>query len=991
MKPVEVRARFVEIENELLRWWYKDGVVEEYLVRNSESKKKFSFLDGPITANNPMGVHHGWGRTIKDLYQRYHNMIGEKQRFQNGFDCQGLWVEVEVEKELGFKDKKDIEKFGIDKFVEKCKERVSKYSSIQTEQSKRLGYFMDWDNSYFTMSDDNNYTIWHVLKTCWERGWLYKGLDVVAWCTRCGTAISQHEILTEEYKEIVHKAIFVKFPIVEGDFKGKMGISTEDEVNLLIWTTTAWTVPGNVGVAVNPELTYMVVKDEEDGKWYVLLGEEVVEGYSVEKLLKRAGVSVGDLSRVKKFKGEELEGVRYRGPYSELEVVKKAREEFPDGLYKVVTDKDLVGGDEGTALVHMSTGTGKEDFKIGKEKGLAFFLVVDDRGRYLDQFGDLSGKNAIGDPDLIIKYLKENGYLKKVERYRHRYPTCWRCKEELIFRAVDEWYIAMDRKDPSDEKRRTLREGMIETAKMIKWIPGFGLERELDWLRNMDDWLISKKRYWGLALPIWECECGEFVVIGSKRELKEKAAGGYENFEGHSPHRPWIDKVEVKCPKCGKKAKRVEYVGNPWLDAGIVSFSTLVDPKTGEVSYLGDKKYWREWFPADFITECFPGQFKNWFYSLIAMSTVLEKTNPFKILLGFGSVKDEKGDEMHKSKGNAIWFDEAAEKMGVDVIRWVYAVSNPSLNVNFGYRLADKTRRRFHLIIWNVYRFFVSYVLFDGWEEKKGMKSDNVLDRWILSRLNGVVKEVTDDLDKYRHNKGAEKIEKFVDDLSTWYLRRSRERVGPKAEDEKDKMNFYETMNEVLVSLSKLLAPFNPFISETIYKNLTGERSVHLADWPKANMGLVDEDIEVVMSAVRDVCERGHSVRKVEGLRVRQPLSVAWVKDDKFEKMLDGLSGEMRKQVLKLVCDELNVKKVEIKKGDKLDVELDIKITEELKKEAEVRELIRKIQFLRKKAEIDMNEEVVVYLPDYPKEFEGEIKKTTLTKEIKKGEMRVEK
>ncbi|MEX2028845.1 MAG: class I tRNA ligase family protein, partial [Candidatus Curtissbacteria bacterium] len=703
-KPVDPKQDFVAMEKKLLDYWYREGIIEKYLSKNKGSKKKFSFLDGPITANNPMGVHHAWGRTYKDLWQRFYNMQGYAERFQNGFDEQGLWVEVEVEKELGFKNKKDIEKFGIDKFVELCKARVAKFSAIQTEQSKRMGYFMDWDNSYHTSADANNYAIWNFLKVCHQKGYLYKGRDSVPWCPRCGTAISQHEILTEEYKEITHKALYVKFKLAD-----------KDEY-LLAWTTTPWTLPSNVAIAVNPEFSYGIY--DIDGEKLIIQTKRAKEMGIVEKPIKT-------------LKGKELVGAKYEGNFDELSALKGVE-------HKVVGAKDLVTEEEGTGLVHLSPGAGEEDFKIAREEDLSVIESIDESAVYLEGFGDLSGQNAKQNPDLVIDKLKTKGVLFKEENYTHRYPTCWRCKTELVWRVVDEWYIAMDRpsREATDgEKGRTLREEMVDVAKKINWIPGFGLERELDWLKNMHDWLISKKRYWGLALPIWECtECGNFEVIGSKDELKEKATQGWDKFDGKSPHRPWIDEVKVKCPKCGEASSRIKDVGNPWLDAGIVPFSTMSP----------------EWFPADFITESFPGQFKNWFYSLIAMSTVLKNENPFKTVLGFATLLDEKGEEMHKSKGNAIEFNEAADKIGVDVMRWMYAVQNPTSNMFFGYHKADEVRRRFYLILWNVYSFFITYANLNNFSPPRhsGERSDaridsgqarmteSVLDRWIISRLN---------------------------------------------------------------------------------------------------------------------------------------------------------------------------------------------------------------------------------------------------------------
>jgi isoleucyl-tRNA synthetase len=440
-KKVDSRVDLVKVEHEIIDFWKKNNIPEKYLHKNDESKERFSFLDGPITANNPMGVHHAWGRTYKDLWQRYNTMLGKKQRYQNGFDCQGLWVEVEVEKELGFKTKKDIEEYGIGKFVEKCKERVLKYSAIQTEQSKRLGYFMDWEHSYYTMSDENNYMIWGFLKNCYEKGYIYKGHDVVPWCTRCGTAISQHEILTEEYKELTHPSIFVKLP--------REGKKNEF---FLVWTTTPWTLTSNIALAVNPDLEYVKIKVGDELYWLAKAALPIVEqDYKVEE----------------KLKGKKLLGLSYAGPFDELEAQK--------GVSHKVIPWDEVGEDEGTGIVHIAPGCGEEDFQLGKLHDLQVIAPLDDAGNYLPGFGELSGENVNDVRDAIFKNLEKKGMVYRIHDYTHRYPTCWRCKQELVFRLVDEWYIGMDKKNPKTGK--TLREEMIAVAKKIKWLPSFGLDR----------------------------------------------------------------------------------------------------------------------------------------------------------------------------------------------------------------------------------------------------------------------------------------------------------------------------------------------------------------------------------------------------------------------------------------------------------------------------------------------------------------------------------
>lgn len=977
-KPVTPAVDFPKIERELLEKWYKNGIVKKYLEKNKDSSKTFSFLDGPITANNPMGVHHAWGRTYKDLWQRFWNMRGSKQRFQNGFDEQGLWVEVEVEKELGLKNKKDIEnlvagnKFkSLEKFINLCKERVKKYSTVQTEQSKRLGYFMDWDNSYHTSSDENNYAIWSFIKTVHTKGWLYKGRDSVPWCPRCGTAISQHEILTEEYKEISHDTVFFKLPITNKGW---------ENTYFLVWTTTPWTIPANVAVGFNSKYDYGVWKDRDSGEKYVflLLGEErkpatreagklSLESWVMNKTHK-------NLENVGTVTTRELLSLRYRGPFDELELVEQARKENPDTFHSVIDASDVVSDEEGTGLLHVAPGAGEEDFKLSQKHNLSVIAPIEEDASYVDGMGDFSTQNAKKNPHLIINYLKKpenKKFLFKVEKIKHRYPTCWRCKTELVWRVVDEWYIAMDKKDTSG---KTYREQMINVAKKINWIPKWGLDRELDWLRNMHDWLISKKRYWGLALPIWECKkCGNFEVISGEDELKKMAVEGFDRFRGNSPHRPWIDEIKIKCSKCSKIISRIPDVGNPWLDAGIVPFSTM--PK--------------EWFPADFITESFPGQFKNWFYSLIAMSTALKNTNPFKTVLGFASVRDEKGEEMHKSKGNAIEFNEAADKIGVDMMRWLYVRTNPEYNVNFGYNVADEIRRLFHLRLWNVYVFFVTYASVDKWKPSKAeWKPKHVLDRWILSRMHGNIKNITLGNEKdpendkglinYNAYDAAGNAEIFIiRDLSTWYVRRIRDRVGVDVQHEEDKNDAYQTLWLVLTTYARVLAPFMPFITDEIYTNLTDEESVHLTNWPQWDDDLMDDDLEKDMENGIKLSSKVHALRKEKRVKVRIPL----------RKLSYKGPVELTKEVEKIVLDEVNVYELTYAgKSEDYEVSGD---TSEKNQDIEAgiaRDIIRQIQEERKILGTKLDEKVTVVLPNWPKAFTDEIKKKALVGSLAKGE-----
>ncbi|HZP56633.1 MAG TPA: isoleucine--tRNA ligase [Dehalococcoidia bacterium] len=881
LQPVTTRPDFVADERRTLAWWRERDMIRRYIARNAASEKRWSFIDGPITANNPMGVHHAWGRSYKDLYQRFHTMLGERQRYQNGFDCQGLWIEVEVEKEHGFTSKKDILDFGIDKFVEECKARVQRFAAVQTEQSTRLGYWMDWDHSYYTNSDENNYTIWGFLKTCWEKGWLYKGHDVMPWCPRCATGLSEHEIVTEGYKELTHVSVYLKFPLA--DAPGE---------SLLVWTTTPWTLAGNVAAAVHPALTYLRVRSGDDVV-YVSKG-------AAKSALKPGSEVLGEVP------GSALIGRAYAGPFDELPA--------QQGVAHRVVAWDEVSEEEGTGIVHIAPGCGKEDFALSKEHGLAVIAPTDDEGVYLDGFAWLTGKYVSDEDarDAIFASLREKGVLYRTQAYSHRYPVCWRCGTELIFRLVDEWFISMDE----------LRHQIAGVTRQIRWIPEFGLARELDWLKNMDDWMISKKRYYGLALPIFDCAaCGSFEVIGSETELQARAVSGWEQFEGHSPHKPWIDAVTIACATCGETVTRIPDVGNPWLDAGIVPFSTL--------GYRHDRAYWEAWFPAQFITEAFPGQFRNWFYSLLTMSTALVNRPPFLTVLGHAMVRDEHGEEMHKSKGNAIWFDDAADSMGVDVMRWLFFRQNPANNINFGYGPADEVRRGMFLTLWNTYVFFVTYARIDGWTPAAGSGERSELDRWVRSELHQLIEQVTERLHDFDAAGATRHVERFIDGLSNWYVRRSRRRFW-KSESDTDKLAAYATLYECLTMLTRLLAPFVPFLAEAMHQNLVrgfdeaAPESVHLADWPDADAAAIDRRLSEETRLVMRVASLGRAARAKAQIKVRQPVAELFVKlpsaleEQAIERLAPQVLDELNVKALRVVRDEADFLRFEVKPNLKL-------------------------------------------------------------------------
>jgi isoleucyl-tRNA synthetase len=940
-------------EREILKFW-QDTRAFETMRALHRGQPRWSFIDGPITANNPMGVHHGWGRTYKDLYNRFWTMRGRELRYQNGFDCQGLWVEVEVEKELGFQSKRDIEAYGLDRFVRKCKERVLRYAAIQTEQSIRLGYWMDWNDpdqlrwladqlmqnpervitvegpqgpvtdtvemivgrlgmpelggSYFTFATENNYMIWFFLKKCWEKGWLYRGADVMPWCSRCATGISQHEIVTDGYAELTHPGITLRLPL-----RNRPGES------LLVWTTTPWTLTSNVAAAVGPALTYVKVRNG-DHILYLSRGTLAMLKGGYEVLAELPGAALEGWTYDGPF--DDLEAARRPGGYTEIEsLVREVRQSAQEAHRVILWDE--VGEDEGTGVVHIAPGCGAEDFVLGKQHSLPIIAPLDEEGHFVAGFGALTGRHVTEVRETIFDHLRTNGTLYDAAAYTHRYPVCWRCKTELIFRLVDEWFISMgpvyDKPHTAltpAEKAASLRYQIMDVVSQIRWIPEFGYAREMDWLHNMHDWMISKKRFWGLALPFWTCAaCGHLEVVGDEIELEARAAAGWDRFAGHTPHRPYIDAVQLRCPQCAGLMSRVADVGNPWLDAGIVSFSTL--------RYRTDREYWRAWYPAHWISESFPGQFRNWFYSLLAMATVIDNSPPFLENFGYATLWAEDGRPMHKSWGNSIEFNDAADRMGVDVMRWLYCTQKPEQNLLFGYHRADEVRRQFLIPLWNVYNFFVTYARLDGWEpasagfdpahpEGNAPASTALLDRWIVARINQVVAGCTECLEASDACTATALIEAFVDDLTNWYVRRSRRRFW-KSEHDADKNAAYATLYYVLVRLIRLLAVFTPFVTEVMYQNLVravqpaSYQSLHHCAWPEAEPAVLDETLMARMGLARRIAGLGLSARGSANIKVRQPLAKALVFVDDSQAATD-LADEM----LAIIVDELNVKGLEM-------------------------------------------------------------------------------
>jgi isoleucyl-tRNA synthetase len=676
---------------------------------------------------------------------------------------------------------------------------------------------------------------------------------------------------------------------------------------ILAWTTTPWTLPANVMAAVGPKLEYsLVAQTHKDGEAAIY----VLSSGTLKQLR-------GDYAVLGTIAGEHLAGITYDGLFDELPAWIDANKTWADkhgfdtdrSFKHVVIPWDDVGEAEGTGVVHIAPGCGPEDHKLGKEHGSPMVAPLDESGEYLPGFGDLTGQHAHAVPNAIEAKLKAKGYFYKREKYTHRYAHCWRCKTPLVYRLVDEWYISMDQ----------LRHDMMRVTETINWVPSFGKERELDWLRNMHDWMISKKRYWGLALPIWEYADGSFEVIGSHEELKARAVEGWEAFDGHTPHKPWIDHVKIKHPVSGLIGTRVPDVGNPWLDAGIVGFSTI--------RYRQDPDYWQKWFPGNFMTESFPGQFRNWFYAMIAMSTVLANARPADTILGFATLLDEKGHPMHKSSGNSIEFNDAADKAGADVMRWLYTRQKYDDNLLFGYGTLSEVRRNVHIPLWNVYSFFVTYANADGWTPGASTAgTPSPLDTWVLARLQQTVNATVAGLDAYEARDAALAIEKFIEDLSAWYVRRSRERFWREGMDA-DKAAAYQTLHTVLTTLARALAPFMPFLSEAMWRNLAAQSddaSVHHEPYPAAR-ALTDAELALLaeVATARTVVNLGHSVRAQSKVKVRQPLARARIVADTTAR------GVIQSQA-DIIRDELNIKNIEfVEREDEL---VSYKVLPDLKK-----------------------------------------------------------
>jgi len=943
---------FAVIAGHTLDFWEREQVFARRVARN-RGGPRFSFLDGPITANNPMGIHHARGRTYKDIVQRYKAMDGFEQRFQNGFDCQGLWVEVEVEKALGLNSKREIDAMGHEAFARACRERVLRFAALQTEQSKRLGQWMDWPNSYYTMSDANIGYIWHFLGECHRRGWLYAGHRVMPWCVRCGTSISQHEML-ESYADVTHRSVVVALPILG-----------QERTALLAWTTTPWTLPANVAVAVHPDASYERVAADE-GSYYV-------------SAAARPGLP--GLTDVRQHvKGAALVGLRYATPFGEL-AAQRAVE------HRVVGWDEVVAG-EGTGIVHIAPGCGQDDFELGQRHGLPVVAAIDEEGRYGAGFGELQGRRVLEATADVVKGLRAKGRLFHEAPHRHRYPSCWRCGYELVFRLVDEWFIRAD----------DLRPAALRANASVVWHPEHMGLRMKDWLTNMGDWCISRKRVWGLPLPFYPCPtCGRLTVVGSRDELGRLALDPDTVRALPELHRPWIDEVRVKCPACGSAVRRVPEVGDCWLDAGIVPFSTL--------GYLEDRSGWARWFPADVVIEM-AAQVRGWFYALLFMAVTLEDRAPYRTVVAHDRVLAEDGREMHKSWGNAVWLDEALENTGPDIVRYLFASHPIAEPIKFGWAAVRDVTRRF-LTFWNVYTLFVTYANVDRPAlppDAAAPAAPGGLEAWILARLQSTIGEMRSALDMYQFRRAVRALEDFIqDDLSNWYVRRRRRHFW-KSEMTEHKALAYQTLFHVLVRTCQLLAPLMPFVAEHIYQELLGARregtaacSVHLTDFPRPDAAAADAEREAGVAFVRRALSAGLAVRNGAGLRVRQPVARAlvlapadllvWLREFEVD-----LREELNTEVLEVgpiddaVADALRTEgrarwaapgaspiELPVDAGPfraaldgQLVVAVDTRLTPALRRKGLSRQLAHQIQRLRKAAGLSVDDRIRLYVSSDP-------------------------
>ena len=855
-KKINPNMNFVEREEKVLKFWKENRIFEKTLEKTKDGEE-FSFYDGPPTANGKPHIGHILTRVMKDIIPRFKTMKGYHATRKAGWDTHGLPVELEVEKQLGMDGKQDIEKYGIEPFIQKCKESVWKYKTEWEKMSDRVGYWVDMEHPYVTYDDNYIESEWWSLKNIFDRGLIYKGHKIVPYCPRCGTALSSHEV-AQGYKDVEEKTAVAAFKV-----KG------EEETYVLAWTTTPWTLPSNVALCMNPDYDY--VKIESKGAKFILAKERV-----------HVFFNEGEYSVIEEKKGADYEGLTYEPLYACYKGVKNA--------YRVVTD-GYVTLDEGTGVVHIAPAFGEDDARVGRKYDLPFVQMVDDRGN-MAEGAPFAGTFCKDADKLILKDLKEKGLLFKTLTVTHSYPFCWRCDTPLLYYARSTWFISMTK----------VKEELLKNNASVNWIPdSIGKGRMGNFLENVIDWGLSRERYWGTPLPIWVCDdCGETIAIGSKAELKEK--GGIEG--DIELHKPYVDKITIKCPKCGKTMHRTPEVIDCWYDSGSMPFAQLHYP-------FENKDKFEKTFPAQFISEAVD-QTRGWFYTLLAISTLMFDKAPFKNCIVLGHVNDKNGIKMSKHKGNVVDPWSVLDKQGADAVRWYfYTNSSPWIPSRFYGEAVSEVQRKFLGTLFNTYSFYVLYAEIDKFNPTEYKLSDcklSVMDKWILSAMNTLIKFVDDSLENYKITEAAREISDFVDKLSNWYVRRCRERYWG-SEMTEDKKAAYMTLYTVLEATARLVAPFVPFIAEEIYRNIvcsvdaSAPESVHLTSFPTADENYIDSALERGMAIAEEAAVLGRAARNAASVKNRQPLN---------EILLCGEHvGELSEDMLAIIRDELNVKRIE--------------------------------------------------------------------------------
>ncbi len=911
-----------EIEKRILEFWKKNKIFEKSLKKKS-SKGDFIFYEGPPTANGEPGIHHVLARAFKDLIPRYKTMQGYHVERKAGWDTHGLPVELEMEKELKLENKKDIEKYGIEEFNKQCKKSTWKYKGEWEKMTERIGFWIDLENPYITYDNDYIESLWWIIKQAHEKGLLYKGHKVIPQCPRCGTALSSHEV-AQGYRNIKEETVYIKFKVKD-----------KDSEYILAWTTTPWTLLGNVALAVGENIEY--VKIGQNGEFY----------YLAKNLLNNID---GEYKIIEEMSGKDLVGLEYEPLFPG---VIKENDGNVENAFKVYS-ADFVSTEDGTGVVHTAVMYGIEDYELGEQIKLPKVHTVNPDGTFNKLVPQWQGKFVKDADKEITEDLKERNLLYKTEMYAHDYPFCWRCETPLIYYAKDSWFFKM-----SD-----LRNKLLKNNSNINWVPAHIKEGRFgEWLRDVKDWAISRERYWGTPIPIWVCgKCEEIKVVGSRDEL-----GADKDLD---LHRPYIDEIKLKC-KCGENMKRIPEVMDCWFDSGAMPFAQFHYPF--ENKDLVDKG---QQYPADFIAEAID-QTRGWFYTLLAISTILDKGTCYKNVICLGHVLDKDGQKMSKSKGNVVDFWKMIEKYGSDTIRWyLYTINQPGEPKRFDEQGLKESGRIFITLlnVVNFYKMFAS----DKIEDLKEPDLTNVLDKWINSKLNFLIQDTTKRLDKYDIIDAARKIEEFINDLSVWYVRRSRDRF--KNGDEKAA----KSLRRVIFNSIRLLAPFAPFIAEHIYKEMNGQKeSVHLEGWPDAKGKFVDKELEEKMVKVREICSLALQKRAEAGIKVRQPLSKLQIPNYKLQT-----------ELLNLIKDEVNVKKIVFGKT----IELDTKITPELKEEGDIREFVRQIQALRKKEGLTPKDKIKVYfgqkdLKRIVEKSKEQIRKQVIAKDVifKPGGLKIKK